>query len=604
VALPFVSRLLAQTGCEEAIEADSEFIARPGELYVPVAYAWRSLTTGEGGKLFGDELGSSPPHRHDRKTLFLGFTAAEPEFFVSVGWPLHMPMLDLRVEHINLTNISDRRPKSGEPDGERRRPPRSLINILYTNGIRDGDAENKKAMVKRILQGYPYSPAERQRILDYCYSDVLLLEKLVELLLPRITSLKQALMRGEYVKLTAEIFGRGQPADPWAAGWLRQAEARQNLRLRAVTQDSLTHGLYTGSTLTQAKMEEFLTRHGELKRWRRTTTGKLGTANRDFVALAERRKGEKEFEALPHVDKFLNQVRELKLIAGADNRYRTPIWAFSTITCRMAPDGSAYPFTTSAVWRPTIMPAAGSALAYLDFSSMEFGVAAGLSRCATMLDDYDGEPYLVLPSLAGLVPQGATKQTHGAERDLYKPNILAIQYGGGAKLMAYKLRITTGQGQRLVDLHHDRYECYWEWSDGRLQRAFDEGELITRDGWRCGVSSRTSIFTARNWLIQATAASIFRYACLMMRELGIRICAVVHDAVLIEAPTTRIDEEATRSAHCLERASRRFLNGLTLRVDAKIIREGERFEDKRATAAWEFIEHTLHEMDEGAGNAA
>ena len=325
-------------------------------------------------------------------------------------------------------------------------------------------------------------------------------------LLPLIPNFKQALTRGEYVKLTAEVFYVGQPADPWAAGWLRQRETRQALRLRAVSDVSLTHGLYTGDTLRQAQLREFVVRH-RLTDWRVTPSGRLGTANSDFIALAEKRA---EYADLAEVDKTLTQLHEFRLFAGPDNRYRTPIWAFSTITSRMAPDGSAYPFTTAACWRPTIMPAVGSALAYLDFASMEFGVAAGLSQCPNMLVDYDGEPYLTLPSLEGLVPPGATRHSHGDLREQYKPMILAIQYGGGADLMARRLELTKRQGQRLVEQHHSRYEPYWDWSDRKLQRAFDEGELVARDGWRCGVSSRTSEFTARNWLIQTNSAAIFR----------------------------------------------------------------------------------------------
>ena len=151
----------------------------------------------------------------------------------------------------------------------------------------------------------------------------------------------------------------------------------------------------------------------------------------------------------------------------------------------------------------------------------------------------------------------------------------------------------------LRNLHHDRYAGYWDWSDQRLQHASDEGELVARDGWRCGFSSKTSIFTARNWLIQANAQAIFRLAGLMMRRLGITIVGLVHDAVLIEAPADLIERDVARATYCLERASQLFLYGLKLRVDAKIIREGERFTDPRGAKVWDFVEQTLHEIEEG-----
>jgi hypothetical protein len=474
-----------------------------------------------------------------------------------------------------------------------------LIDILRSYHITDGDAAFKEVMRDRIIKGPPFTNEERRLILKYCLDDVLLLEKLLEKLLPNIRHFGQALLRGEYVKLTAEIFHEGQPADPWSTGHLRQPKTRRTLRLRAVSDENLTHGLYDGTKLTQAQLREFLVRHKiKEKDWRKTEkAGKLGTAQRDWEALAKTQP--EKFGGLPDAAKTVSQLREFQLIAGSDNRYRTPIWAFSTITGRMAPNGAAYPFATPSWTRPTLTPAPGTVLVYLDFASMEFGVAAAQSRCLRMLQDYAGEPYLILPILRGLAPRGATKQTHSKLRDDYKPLILAMQYGAGAGLVASRMNLRMSEGQGLVDLHHERYAGYWEWSDRRLQRAFDDGELVTSDGWRCEVSSRTSIFTARNWLVQAMAQSIFRYAALLMRQLGIKIIAVVHDAVLIEVAAHRVELDTARAVNCLERASRRFLHGLALRVDSKTICEGERFTDPRGAPVWDFVERTLHEIEEG-----
>jgi DNA polymerase I-like protein with 3'-5' exonuclease and polymerase domains len=287
----------------------------------------------------------------------------------------------------------------------------------------------------------------------------------------------------------------------------------------------------------------------------------------------------------------------LQLFAGADGRYRTPLWAFSTITSRAAPNGAAYPFTVPSWCRSTMMSPPSKALLYLDFSSMEFGVAAGLARDPTMLADYVKEPYLVLPILEGLLPSDATKFTNGRDRDRYKPMILAVQYGGGGDLLDGRLGLIRGQGARLAARHHARYAVYWEWSDRKLQRAFEEGELVAPDGWRCGINTRSSIFTARNWLIQATGAAIFRYAGLLMRSLGLPVVALVHDAVLIEADLAQLARVKALAIECLERASRKFLHGLTLRVDAKTILPGERFADPRGARTWAFVERTLHELE-------
>jgi DNA polymerase I len=89
----------------------------------------------------------------------------------------------------------------------------------------------------------------------------------------------------------------------------------------------------------------------------------------------------------------------------------------------------------------------------------------------------------------------------------------------------------------------------------------------------------------------------------MMRRLGIRLIASVHDAVLIEAAIDEIEREVARAIYCLERAAQRFLHGLTLKVDVKKIYPGERFTDPRGENTWNFVERSLRELEEGKHNA-
>jgi hypothetical protein len=115
-------------------------------------------------------------------------------------------------------------------------------------------------------------------------------------------------MRGEYVKLTAEMFHRGVPADPWSAGLLRRREVRQAVRLRAVSDTSLTQGLYQGSTLAQLQIREFLVHH-KVKGWRKTTKG-LGRSGNDFERLEEQHP---EFKGLADIHETITQLHELQL---------------------------------------------------------------------------------------------------------------------------------------------------------------------------------------------------------------------------------------------------------------------------------------------------
>lgn len=78
---------------------------------------------------------------------------------------------------------------------------------------------------KRIVeQGFPFFDSEREPIGRYCFDDMLLLEKLADVVVPKIVHFGQAVMRGRYVVATAEMFYRGMPADPWTAPLLGQAK--------------------------------------------------------------------------------------------------------------------------------------------------------------------------------------------------------------------------------------------------------------------------------------------------------------------------------------------------------------------------------------------
>ena len=71
-------------------------------------------------------------------------------------------------------------------------------------------------------------------------------------------------------------------------------------------------------------------------------------------------------------------------------------------------------------------------MAYVDWSQQEFGIAASLSGDEAMMDAYrSGDPYLAFGKQAGRIPADGTKQTHGAERDLFKACVLGVQYGMG-----------------------------------------------------------------------------------------------------------------------------------------------------------------------------
>ena len=72
-------------------------------------------------------------------------------------------------------------------------------------------------MIARILAGGPWSADDRAEILRYCESDVLLLERLLPAMFPRI-DLPRALLRGRFMKAAAAIEWNGIPIDTVTLG--------------------------------------------------------------------------------------------------------------------------------------------------------------------------------------------------------------------------------------------------------------------------------------------------------------------------------------------------------------------------------------------------
>ncbi len=80
-----------------------------------------------------------------------------------------------------------------------------------------------------------------------------------------------------------------------------------------------------------------------------------------------------------------------------------------------------------------------------------------------------------------------------------------------------------------------------------------------------------------------------RLACCFATEAGIRVCAPVHDAVLIEAPLDCLDQEVARMQACMAHASKIVLGGLELRSDALLIRYPDRYMDPRGERMWQEV---------------
>jgi len=86
--------------------------------------------------------------------------------------------------------------------------------------------------------------------------------------------------------------------------------------------------------------------------------------------------------------------------------------------------------------------------------------------------------------------------------------------------------------------------------------------------------------------MQANGAEMLRIACILLTEAGVRVCAPVHDALLIEAPIDELDEAIATTQSLMREASRIVLDGFELGSDAKVVRYPDRYMDKRGEVMW------------------
>jgi len=159
---------------EEIWGGDAEFVPAPGEHPDVLCYCATEFRTGRSIKLWEDQLiEGRPPHRMDDGTAFICFTAmAECGCFLAKRWPLPKNVIDL--SPMFRCYINGRNPPAAG---------KGLIGALSHFGFDTVGEKYKDAMRKRILEGRPFSPEERAKILDYCFSDVVQLGPLLEKLL-------------------------------------------------------------------------------------------------------------------------------------------------------------------------------------------------------------------------------------------------------------------------------------------------------------------------------------------------------------------------------------------------------------------------------------
>jgi DNA polymerase family A len=392
-----------------------------------------------------------------------------------------------------------------------------------------------------------------------------------------------AQLRGRYMAAVAVEEWNGIPID--VELFIRIRDRREQIQLGLIAKVDPPFGFYEGTTFSYHKFAQWLIKH-EIP-WPRGATGKLSLERDTFEEMAL---VYPQFKPVYELRHWLSQLRDNKLAVGRDARNRCLLSPYATTSSRNAPSSSQLIFGASASFRSLIKPPPGCGLAYIDWHAQETGVAAALSGDCELIKAYQtGDAYCGFARAAGAVPADATAKTHPRERELYKACMLGVSYGMEERSLAFRIQQHLLVARSLLRHHHEIFWRYWEWSDNRVRRAMFTGVTSTVFGWEYHVTRDHNVRSIRNFPMQANGAEIMRLAVCLGVENGIKVLCSVHDAILIEAPLDRLDDDVARMRGFMQRASEIVLNGFKLRTAVTEVRYPDRYVDKRGKEFWNLL---------------
>jgi DNA polymerase-1 len=556
------------TGFHEVVVVDFELTATPGDRPVPVCLVAHELISGRRFRVWQNHFGPAPPYATGPNVLFVAYYAsAELGCYRALGWAMPERILDLFIEFRARTNGLE------TPAGN------SLLGALTYFGIDGIDASEKKDLQEAIGAGTWKGRYMPDAIMNYCEGDVAALARLLLAMLPKI-DLPRALLRGRYMAAAAAMEHNGTPIDVRTLALFR--ERWTEIQDRLITEIDANYGVFEGRTFKRDRWEGWLAKNNIP--WVRLESGELDLSDDTFRHAA---KAYPAVAPLRELRSALSDLRLNDLAVGKDNRNRTILSAFRSRTGRNQPSNTKYIFGPSVWLRGLIQPPPGHAIAYVDWSQQEFGIAAALSGDQSMQAAYQsGDCYLEFAKQARAVPADATKQTHGPTRELFKQCALAVMYGMEAPSLSLRIGQPQIVARDLLGAHRETYRQFWAWSDAALDQAMLLGIIHTVFGWPIRVGERSNPRSLRNFPMQANGAEMLRIACCLATERGIEVCAPIHDAVLICAPLDHLDADVAAMREAMAEASRVVLAGFELATDVKIVRWPSRYMDPRGREMW------------------
>ena len=569
------------------IDTEFQFDASMAYVNKPLCIVMKDLSTGHVYKYWDHESDSFSQHHFDyEKTVFVcHYAIAEVSYFLArlMGRPPFI--FDTWTEYSKLY--------------KNRRPSCSLLNAATAYGYKNATtAEDKDRYRDMCINQNTWTKEEQEGILKYCEDDVLMTEHVFYGLLKDLTKIcgdnhdllfEQALARGQAMACVAKAQRNGIPMDNKAVAEFNAywPDVKDSVIQRFNKELNLWD---SNSKFSNEKFYNLVEKLNLLSDWPRTPKGKL-KVNKHTL---EQFKSFPEIASLRQISQLLNSAKLAEYILSEDGRYRPygGFKMFGTHTGRCAPS-SKWVFGTAKWGRNFMKPSFGNMLVYLDYKSEEPFIAARLSGDKALEASYNtGDIYLATAKLAKLIAGNAVREDHEDIREAFKIIVLAVNYGMGMNSVSKSMKkfgFNASEAAGLMREYKELYHVYFDWVEDRTNHAQMHGYISTSMGWDRHFAENSFINqrSLMNWSIQSESAEVLRNALIRLTDKHIKVCAMVHDAFLIEVPIPESEDMIAQAKQCMVDAAKYIVGG-TIMVDVERIK-GNYKQKPKYQKIWDLI---------------
>jgi hypothetical protein len=452
-----------------------------------------------------------------------------------------------------------------------------LADACTKFGITHGTDERVKGKLAAFYgKTAELNSEQTAEMLAYLKTDVEALAHLFVKLFPTM-DINAALERGRYSLANSLIEHHGIPIDTKTLDKI--IRNRERIQADIIAASPVGPEIYVGTSYNHEKFGKWLKKN-KIRNWPKSNN-RFNRTEEIIKACAASHPLLKAYHDLYFA---LKDFKDVTLGVGLDGRIHNSNLPFGTISGRNKPTGG-FIFALSTWWRWLVQAPKDHAIIHLDFSAMEFGVAAYASHDQNMIRAYE----------SGDIHQ-ANADNLGVSRSEAKSFTFSTAYGGGPEMFSRKSGIAIEKVRAMFKAHEVCYPRFYKWKAEILDTFKSDGVYkLPGDGWHLKASNNLATDyheqrTAANFAVQGLSATIQRRTIVEFTKLKLKIIASQHDSVTLEAPLDAVSKQKQLALEVTRDVSASFL-GSPLRADVAIYKD--RFEESKGADDWRRVSKLL-----------